>query len=415
MSLRKIMSQRSTNINIAVLSIYSFPFGGAATNRILAYCKGLIANGVNVDIFIPHTTDYLPVKETLPDSGSYEGIRYFYSSGRYRSEYKVLRGLARATKFRQFYGYISSWKNICQQSKIKKYSCIIISTDLIPSLLIYSLLAKIINAKSIFIFDEYPIPIRHKLKKEIPSWKSFLYRIVLKNIDAYISISEELKNYFTNFSNKSNFVLPVIVDTSRFIANKNDNGSQAKKYLCYMGNMEITKDDVDNIIKAFAIINKKNPNHELHLYGMPSQKTIDYLKQLINELHLKDSVLLKGRVESYDVPQIISNAYILVNSQPDTVRAKGGFPTKLGEYLATGVPALFTDVGENAKHVHDEVHAFFVKPQDPIAYAEKIQYIIDNYSHALNVAKNGRNFILVNYSHTIQGKRLADFLNNLIQ
>lgn len=407
------MSQRSTNINIAVLSIYSFPFGGAATNRILAYCKGLIANGVNVDIFIPHTTDYLPVKETLPDSGSYEGIRYFYSSGRYRSEYKVLRGLARATKFRQFYGYISSWKNICQQSKIKKYSCIIISTDLIPSLLIYSLLAKKINAKSVFIFDEFPIPIRHKLKDAIPKWKTFLYKIVLKNIDAYISISEKLKHYYCNISSKPSFVLPVICDVSRFYSANCDNILKTKKYLCYMGNMELSKDDVDNIIKAFAIITKDNKDLELHLYGSHNLQTNDYLKKLIISLGLSDCALLKGRVASADVPQILCNAFILVSSQPNTVRASGGFPTKLGEYLATGIPALLTDVGENSKYVKDSEHVFFVKPNDTQAYAKKLEYIIDNYTEALNIAKNGKEFILEQYSHIQQGKRLAAFLSNL--
>jgi glycosyltransferase involved in cell wall biosynthesis len=407
------MKPKISNINIAVLAGYSFPYGGAATNRILAYCRGLIENAVNVDIFIPMPSDRLPAKEELPNNGSYDGIQYFYTTGRYRSKYLLIRGLVTITKFRQYYGYLTSWQTIREQAKNKKYSCIIISADLIPSLFIYSFLAKTIDAKSVFIFDEFPIPIRHKMKNSIPKWKSYLYSIVLKKIDAYVSISEKLKIYYCKFASKPTLVLPVIVDISRFPSPISNNLLKAKKYLCYMGNMELSKDDVDNIIKAFEIIVKKNKDLELHLYGNHNPQTNDYLRQLILSLALNDCAYLKGRVESSEVPKILCNAFILVSSQPNTIRASGGFPTKLGEYLLTGVPALLTDVGENAKYVKDGKHVFFVKPQDPTAYAEKLQYIIDNYEAAVKVAENGKEFILEHYSHVQQGKRLADFLRTL--
>jgi glycosyltransferase involved in cell wall biosynthesis len=401
-------------MRIAILSIYPFPTGLAPTNRILAYSKGMIENGANIDIFIPFPTERPTINSIPLTSGTYQGIRYFYTSGRLRSRFKPLRVLAVMFQIRKLKGYVSSYRSIYQMHKLEKYNCLIISTDEILSLKLYSILSKKLKIPSIFIFDEFPIPIRHRLKLKIPAWKEHLYKKVLKSISAYVSISEELKNYFNSFCQKKTYVLNVIVDTSRFsISEDSLKDLSSNKYICYMGNMELSKDDVDNIIKAFALIASNYSSIKLRLYGPVDYHTGNILNKLITSLKLQERVLLMGVINSKLVPQILKKAYILVSSQPNTKRASGGFPTKLGEYLAAGVPALLTDVGENSKYVKDEIHIFFSKPQDPEAYAKKLSYIIDNYEDALNVAQNGKRFLFENYSHIKKGKELLEFISAL--
>jgi len=385
----------------------------APTNRILAYSKGLLENGATIDIINPFPSDLLKNNFRENDFGTYQGLKYKYISGRYKSRYKFFRAISFFSGYRKIRGYITTLQSIYMMNRIKKYDCIIISTDHIPTLFVFSIISRIIHAKSIFIFDEYPIPIRHKLKEKIPSWKNFLFKLVLNKIDAYISISEELKNYFCKRSMKKTLILPVIVDISRF-EKKIDNTTVSKrKFLCYMGNMELSKDDVDNIIKAFSIIANSYTEIDLFLYGNPTTNSNIVLEKLIQDLGMQDRIFLKGKVSGFDVPDILLNAHILVSSQPDTIRASGGFPTKLGEYLSTGVPALLTNVGENANYVKENEHVFFAKPQDPLNYAEKLKYILDNYEFALQVAQKAKAFVFDNYSHIIQGKRLKDFISVL--
>ena len=398
----------------AILSIYSFPLGLAPTNRILAYAKGMVENGASVDVFIPFPTERPTTASIYGNSGIYQGVSYYYTSGRFTSKYKLFRAVSILSRYRKVKGYITSYRKIYQASKQNKYSCIIISTDQILALLVYSILAKKIKSHSIFIFDEFPIPIRHKLKDRITKWKEYLYKKVLKNINAYISISEELKRYYNNFYSNKTYVLPVIVDVSRFNSEEKQITELASvKNLCYMGNMELSKDDVDNIIRAFALISDKYTSIKLYLYGPPKSNTKNYLNNLISSLNLQNRAFLMGRANSDKVPQILTHAHILVSSQPNTIRASGGFPTKLGEYLASGVPALLTDVGENAKYVKDDVHIFFSKPGDHKAYAEKLTYIIENYEHALKVAANGKQYLLSNYSHIKKGRELLEFISNI--
>ena len=115
-------------------------------------------------------------------------------------------------------------------------------------------------------------------------------------------------------------------------------------------------------------------------------------------------------MSSLEVPVILKSAYLLVSSQPNSKRAEGGFPTKLGEYMATGVPAILTDVGEITKYVQDGVHVYIVEPENHIAYANKLDFILSNYSEALSIASTAKEYLLNNFDYKSVSKNLLDFL-----
>lgn len=404
-------------MKVAILSIYNFPNGGAATNRIIAYSKSLIENNIDVDVFIPLPTENINGGANLDNDGVFQEIRYKFTSGIYRSRYKIIRGFLILTKLRLLFGFVTSFFSIIRANKHRDYSAIIISTDMLLALYVYGLLAKKIEAKSIFIFDEFPIPIRHKLKNKIPLWKKVGYKTVLGKMDGYISISNKLKEYFNDFVDKPTFVLPIIVDSIRFkIRQDNDFKKQYNlplEYLCYMGNMELAKDNIVLIIRAFHNVHSKYDNLFLLLFGAPKKNDLLIVNKLIHELGLEDKVILKGRIPSAIVPKVLMNAKILVSSQPDTKRASGGFPTKLAEYLLAGKPTILTDVGENSKYVKDGKHCFFVPPDDIESYYRKIEFVLDNYEKCLNISGQGKAYILKNYSLKETGKKLSLFLKDL--
>ncbi len=397
-------------MRVCIISMYRFPYGMAPTNRIRAYSKGLVGNGVSVNVILP-----------FPDldgqmGGEFEGIKYNHTYGSSKSKNKFFRGLASISRLRLVRAMVRLYYYMIF-SNPNQYDCIIVSTDTISHLYVYSVIARRIKAKIIFIADEYPIPIRHKLKNKVPIWKEWLYGLVLRRYDGYVFISEALSIYYNRICPKPTHIMPVITDVSvfenikeRYIAGSN---KQDKMYLCYMGNMELSKDNVDLIIRAFSKISCLYADIVLHLYGCPTSKTKEYLLGLITSMNFTNKVFLMGKANSVDVPGILTNAHILLSSQPNTNRASGGFPTKLGEYLASGKPAILTRVGENDKHVVDGEHAYFVEPDDCVAYANKLKYVIDNYDAAMVVAQNGKKLVYDKYSHIINGKRLSNFLISL--
>ena len=113
---------------------------------------------------------------------------------------------------------------------------------------------------------------------------------------------------------------------------------------------------------------------------------------------MQDRVFIKGRIDYSEVPQTLVNATVLVTSQPNTMRAEGGFPTKMGEYMMTHVPMLVTDVGEIHEYVQDGVNTYMAPPEDPQAYAWKLKYILSHLDEAKQVAERAYNFARKNFA-----------------
>lgn len=388
--------------NIGIVCGYPFPEGMAATNRIISYSKGLIENGVNVDVLL-----FNPKNKFTYRNGVFEGINFYYPS-RSWSKFKLFRVF-----FDRIIALILTCRNLYKLNKRNRYDYILISTDALNVLFLFIPFIKLLGLKSIFITDEFPEPIRVFLKNRIPNYKKLLYRVILKDVAAMIFMTTKLSEFYNSIYIKPSFILPTITDLSRFenIVHYNKLGNN--NYLCYMGNMEISKDNVDNIVRAFSLIQEKYLDIVLYLYGEPNKENRLLIINLIEELHLEKRVFLKGRANYSDVPQILINSHVLLSSQPNTLRAEGGFPTKLGEYLATCVPVLLTDVGEITKYVKDNETVFLCESESPIKYAEKLAYILDNYDEALKVAINGKNFLIENFSSTSVGCLLKKFLDSL--
>jgi len=64
---------------------------------------------------------------------------------------------------------------------------------------------------------------------------------------------------------------------------------------------------------------------------------------------------------------------------------KHGFPTKLGEYLASGNPTLVIGVGEIQDYLTDNLDCYIAVPGDILSLKNKLLEIIKNYPKAKKV------------------------------
>ena len=308
---------------IGILCTYRFPEGMAPTIRILSYSKGLVENHCDVEvvIFQPKVDN-----DNLPAEGIIDGIRYSYSHIRQPQKsclYKVLIDRPKAL--------VNAVVKLYKSNRQKKYNCILLSFDKPLYLLFYTVILKILGFKLGFIGDEFPEPIR-RLRNTIPIYYIWIYKFVYRFISFRVLMTETLKEFYNKeICPKPTYILSSILNTSRFDGVvKEDYKSNV---LCYMGNMMLAKDNVDNIIRSFNLLKDDFPDLELHMYGTPNEKDKMFLLTLIKTLGLEHRVFIKGRINYNIVPQTLSDADILVTSQPNTKRATGGFPTKLAEYM----------------------------------------------------------------------------------
>lgn len=389
-------------MNIGIICKYPIPYGMAATTRIFSYSKGLLECGDKVDVWSIAPNNF---NANNNNEGVFNGISYFYSFRSKRFSNKLFHA------YEMIYSLFILGVKLHKRDKIRRYDVFIISSDSLICLLYMRVLNILFKRKLIFIFDEYPTPIRGKLKNKIPFWKEVIYRVILSKYSGYISMTENLLKYYKKITDNPGIIISSITDVNRFhnIIKKPINKT---KKLIYMGNMELSKDNVDNILYALSILLRDNYDIHLYLFGKPNLKDKSILERIIEQEGLANNTSFRF-AQYNDVPKILSEADILVSSQPVTVRADGGFPTKLGEYLMSGTPVLSTNVGETSKYFKDGEHMYFAKPESPLDYANKLKYIIDNYEKALAVAKKGKMLIEQSYSHISAGEKMHKFLKSL--
>lgn len=393
-------------MRIGIIHIYEFPCGMAPTVRISSYCKGLVERGHDCDIIA-----IVPKSGSEPLSAQMDYGTYHYFAYQTKSSNHVVKSID--YRIKKWKCRFDAVRYIKKQHEIRPYDCLIVSYDTLMELYATIPFLHKLGTKIVMISDEYPYPIRVKLKSSLSKFRTLNYIYLSRFIDGRILMTENLQKFFDReFGKKTSTIVSTIVNVDKFIkARSMLNNDQ--EYLCYMGNMELSKDNVDNIIRAFDIIKNKYVKLKLFLYGSPSDKDRKFLEMLISDLGLKDRVVLKGRVLFDQVPAILKSAKILVASQPNTMRAEGGFPTKMGEYFMTGVPTILTDVGEISRYVKDGINAYLVEPGNPQQYADKLCYIMDNYSNALIAAKNAKEMVVNSFSCEKAAIVIESFINKL--
>lgn len=237
----------------------------------------------------------------------------------------------------------------------------------------------------------------------------------IKELDCIAIMTNTLMDHYKKMAKPdAKFLhLPMTVDFSRFQDNRYSE-KYKKPYIAFTGTYTNAKDGVDVLIHAFARIEKEFPEYHLYLAGF-YHYDVPMQQKLITEYHLDEKITYLGVLNKEQVPSFIQHADLLVLSRPDSRQAQGGFPTKLGEYLATGNPVCVTRVGEIPDYLEDNVSAFMAKPGDVDSFADAMRRALSDKENARRVGFNGRKVAEYNFSVDVQAKRLFGFLSDNIQ
>ncbi len=261
--------------------------------------------------------------------------------------------------------------------------------------------------------NEYPKMVLKKGINGLTDNENNRIKKSLRYFTGLICISNSLKTYFEQFHQFSKLVLvvPITVDIDRF---NNISGSVPENYITYCGNLFGDKDGVDILIKAFAKISRKYSNYKLQLIGnINDDKGFFQLKKLITETKLTGRIIFTGFIERNLLPSLLMNSTVLVLARPDNIQSRGGFPTKLGEYLATSRPVIVTAVGDIPDYIIDGFNGFLAQPGSIESFASRLSYVLANYDEASEVGKRGRQLAEKEFAAGVQAKRIHEFILGL--
>jgi len=268
------------------------------------------------------------------------------------------------------------------------------------------------SIKLIFILPEfYERPFK---KLALLNWYNFYFglKYLSKYGDAHIVLSHYLKNYLNNtlMINKPIFILPNIIDPEVFSTVKN----QKLKYTIGYAGSPTRKDGVEDLIKSFALLNKKYPNTSLLIIGDTVNTVLPNLKKMAEKLGVKDKITFTGLVPFEQVPPLLMSCQILALTRPKGVFAEAGFPTKLGEYFACKKPVVITKVGDIPYYFDDEVHVIMVEPENINDIMQGFERLLINKGLGEKIVKNSYLWMEEKLNYKNLSESITDFIEIII-
>ncbi|NDP27998.1 MAG: glycosyltransferase [Flavobacterium sp.] len=363
-------------MRIALITSNPFPIGNVSTNRFTTYCKSIAEKGLFVKIFILHPSKSEEAKCNAP-SGSYKNILYQNMANYTYWSYKTNILKKTITLIKGLFHSIKVLRN-------DQIDTIIIVQDNFIIYIFYWLFSIIYSGKLIIEKNEYPFGYLNYSKI-----KKYFQNIKYSFFDGFIIMTEELVDYYSKVkaSDAKIFLLPMSVDSDRF-ENIRKNLLTENYIGCTFGYHN--RDGLKDTLKAYKLYK--------HIIGDTSYKLwmVGDFKNLLNRIEiqeyiaandLKDDAIIKGSYRSDRVPQILKDAKCLITTPQKYT--SGGFPTKLGEYLATGNPVISTNCGEIGNFLINRKNCFLSEPSNINSIADDLVFIHNNQIDAEIIGLEG--------------------------
>lgn len=408
MNNKGIMKDIDEKLKIKIITTAPFPIGMAGSNRIMTYAKGLVDNDCNVSVVCMKTTENPGNVFNTSPFGQIDGISYKYPGGKTIVSSNIIK-----RRIDDFYGLYRTCFDLLKEKQTDKTDAIIFYSFSFPRAIPLFLITRL--KKNLFLVESSEFPSIHA-KNVFPVFKLLYIKLYYHLFDGFLLMTKRLIKYFVEEKGMKTPYLhvPMTVDFNRFnTISKNKN---IPKYIAYCGVLNNKKDGVDVLIDAFIMISKEFKDINLYLIGdATSQEELNIYEKKIKQNGLTNRVIFTGRVSKDAIPELLLNATILVLARPESIQAEGGFPTKLGEYLATGNPVVVTRVGEIPDYLTDGVNVFMAEPGITKSLYIKIHKILHDYCQAVSIAKNGKKVAMENFNYKIQTKKIVAFIRSLQQ
>ena len=379
----------------------------ACTNRILSYTKGIVELDHYVKVIILRPTEKTNKLFNKNQIGEYNKVEYEYVSGTTLWPDNKLSKLFVVIK-----GYFNAIKFIYHFNSKNKIDALLSVSNYNFEMLVFFFISKMFRIKYIKEKSEYPFVLRNQSKWN-KLYNHFYVNSIYKLFDGMIVMTNNLLDYFQDKVKKKAIltVVPMTVEYERF---QNIKCNKGVKYFAYCGEMGGNKDGVNNLLDSFKIFSQKYGDYFLYLIG-DSNNSEEFirLKQKVKNLSLKDRIIFTGRIHRNEIPNYLCNASVLVLARPSSLQSHGGFPTKLGEYLATGNPVIVTKVGEIPQYLTDGKDAFLVEPDDVVKFANKMEYVVENPDLARRVGLKGKEVVLEKFNYKKQAQKIIDLIEKV--
>ena len=313
---------------LIVVTIGSYPYGGASTNRHLSYLKGMVELGVDVEIFI--------IK--LPENGSknnnvkcgvYNGIRFEYMQPLLTRKCVLIKMF---WKIKSRINAIFKTIEFIKNNNRSETKILDLLTSPIDNLA-YLAISKIFGVKIFNEETEYPFLYKNSLLQKFGL--QIYLKYLMPQFDGVFVITNSLLDYFRIFIKEETKLIhiPMTVEPERFTKSwVSINNNKYGSYIAYCGSMYSNagipmyvdksvpvygdKDGVLDLITAFNHLCTKVNNVNLLLIGDNNiNEGLQTIQDSIDASPNRHRIFCTGLIDRNSIPEFLCGASVLAMSQ----------------------------------------------------------------------------------------------------
>jgi glycosyltransferase involved in cell wall biosynthesis len=244
----------------------------------------------------------------------------------------------------------------------------------------------------------------------------FSIKLLIKRIDYFTCDAAHLKDRLVKLGADKNLIQIVYfgTDASQFTPERRSDSCRktwglSNSDIAILSNRNLYKVyDIPTLIKAFKKVSERYKNVFLIVGG--SGPELPNLEEQVKSQELQDKVRFLGKLEMGEFEASVASSDIYVS----TSTSDGGLASSIAEAMASEVPVLVTDFGENSDWLEDGRNGFLFPVGGWESLAEKMIYLIENPSLRLAMGKSARQTVQLRLDPDFESQKLAEIYKTKI-
>jgi L-malate glycosyltransferase len=166
--------------------------------------------------------------------------------------------------------------------------------------------------------------------------------------------------------------------------------------------------NIETFIWAIPVIRKKFANVGFVIASSGPESTM--LSNLAKQLDVHECVRFTGRLSDEDMQRYVASSDVYVS----TALSDAGLASSTSEAMASGVPVVITDFGNNSEWVKEGETGYLFKTKDYKTLASKIIDMLNNPSQTHQIAQKGMEYIKENNNWHVEMQKVEVLYQQLI-
>ena len=408
-------------MRILIVTQYFFPETGATSNRVLSLAEGLREAGHDVTIIAekpnhPEGVVYEGYRRGWFVEGSHKGIPVIHTWVHTRPEKNFVDRLLFYVSF-----MVTA---VLGATKARGAYDVVLATS--PPLFVGLAgwaISKLKRAKFVFdVRDLWPllaVEMGELRNPKVIRWAERVEHFIYNHADGVTTVTEGFRRAISEATQGQVPIELVMNGTVPHVFDRDEEGARLREetdwgdrfVVTYAGNVGLCQ-GLDHVVDAAATLEQAAPQVQFVFVGEGPSK-----ENLVKEVEQRQirNVQFLGRVPLEKAAAYMAASDALLVPLADEAIYQKFIPSKLFDSMAAGRPVLLAVDGE-ARRILDQAEAgLYYAPESGEALSDAVQRLLEHPERGRGMGQAGRSFANEHFDRKVQARKMASFLEAIVQ